>query len=262
VGGASDVVEQSVVVGASRPTVFRCLTQSDLLSRWLQAPASIEPRVGGAVRIDFARHGTVVEGRVVDLRPDEGLAVTWGVSAGPQASVLPVGSTTVRVTLADVPGGTRVTLRHEGIPRVPGLLEGHVEGWRGYLHSLRSTAPLAAIEGTPEALWDRWFQAWGEPDAAARDALVDSVLSPEGTYVDAHASTEGRAALSEWIAACRRTFPGTTVARTGPVLHTGDALLVEWDARLPGGQVFARGVSHGRLTPDGRLRAVESFWRP
>src|SRR5262245_8491013 len=107
-------VEQSVRVDASRAAVWRCLTRNDLLSTWLEAGATIEPRVGGAVRIDFARYRTVVVGEVIELVPERAIAFTWGAIGGSHGPTLPPGSTKVRITLEDAAGGTQVTLRHEG----------------------------------------------------------------------------------------------------------------------------------------------------
>ncbi len=114
----SDVVEVSVVVAARRTTVWRCVTERDLLSRWLQAEVSLEPRIGARVTIDFARYGTVVEGVVEEVMVAERLVFTWGASSGPGAAEMPAGSTRVTISLADdAGGGTRVTLRHAALCR-------------------------------------------------------------------------------------------------------------------------------------------------
>jgi len=44
-----NAVEQTVRVDASRATVWRCVTRSDLLSKWLEAGVSLDPRKGGAI---------------------------------------------------------------------------------------------------------------------------------------------------------------------------------------------------------------------
>jgi len=258
--GADDAVELSVEIAARPATVFRCVTQSDLLSRWLQADVRLEPRVGGAVRIDFARYATVVEGRVEELRADELVVFSWGVASGPQAAEMPAGSTRVRIHLAPTAVGTRVTLRHEGLPTAESRRD-HAFGWTGYLGSLAGVAPLANVEGGVEALWDRWFAAWAETDAAAREGLLAPTFADDGTFLDTHAEGRGRAFVVQWIGACQGMFPGTRLVRDGGVLHTRGALLVEWKALAPDGSTFARGVNHGRLSPDGRLAAVEGFWR-
>jgi len=257
---AEDAVELSVEIAARPATVFRCVTQSDLLSRWLQAEVRLEPRVGGDVRIDFARYGTVVEGRVLELRTDELVVFSWGVAAGPQAAEMPAGSTRVSLRLTPTAAGTRVTLRHEGIPTAQGRRD-HAMGWTGYLGSLAGVAPLANVEGGVEALWDRWFAAWAETDGAARDRLLGATLADDGTFADSHAEGRGREFVSEWIGVCQGMFPGTRLSRDGPVLHTRGALLVEWQAHPADGSKVARGINHGRLSADGRLAGVEGFWR-
>lgn len=258
-GGAA--VELSVEIAARPATVWRCVTQSDLLSRWLSATVTIEARVGGAVRIDFARYGTVVAGVVEELRPAAALAFTWGVAAGPQKDAMPAGSTRVRILLSETETGTRVTLRHEGLPSETERRD-HAFGWTGYLGSLAGVAPLAAIDGTPESLSDAWFAAWAETDAARRDAAIARCASEDVAFVDVHTEAHGRAALSQWMAMCQGKFPGVRVVRNGPVLHTRGALLVHWDVVTQDGKVVGRGTNCARLSFDGRLAEVLAFWQP
>ena len=256
--GEGDAVELSVDVAARPETVWRCVTEEALLSRWLSAGVSLEPRVGGAVRIDFARHGTVVEGVVEEVRPGERLVFSWGVGSGPQRAAMPPGSTRVRISLERTASGTRVTLRHEGLPSEKERRD-HAMGWNGYLGSLAGVAPLAAVEGGPEALWDRWCEAWGETDAARRGAVLARCVSDDVAFRDLHAEGSGREWLSQWIGGCQAMFPGTRILRDGPVLHTRGSMLARWRCEA-GGAVVARGVNHGRLSGDGRLAAVEGFW--
>lgn len=257
----SDVVEVSIVVAARRSTVWRCVTERDLLSRWMQAGVSLEPRVGAPVTIDFARYGTVVEGVVEEVTAAERLVFTWGVSTGADAAAMPVGSTRVTLSLADdAGGGTLVTLRHAGLPSEKSRRD-HAFGWTGYLGSLAGVAPLANVEGGVEALWDRWFAAWAEMDGAKRAAQLASCCEGGVSFMDTHAQLAGTTALAGWIGACQGMFPGVVMTRSGPVLHTRGALFCEWEARAPGGAVMARGVNHGRLSPEGLLAGVEGFWR-
>jgi uncharacterized protein YndB with AHSA1/START domain len=257
----ADAVELSVVIAARRATVWRCVTQDDLLARWLSADVKLDPKVGGAVRIDFTRHATVVAGKVEELRPNELLVFSWGVEKGAQAASMPVGSTRIRIRLEDAEGGTRVTLRHEGLPTAKEVQD-HSFGWTYYLGGLGAVAALANVEGGVEALWDRWFEAWGVTDAARRDALLGTVIEETGTYADEHAETAGRAALSQWMAMCQAKFPGVTVVRNGPVLATRGRVVCEWDVKLPDGKVMGRGINRALLGADGKLAAVEAFWRP
>jgi uncharacterized protein YndB with AHSA1/START domain len=256
-------VEVEVRVSAPPATVWRCLTESPLFARWLDAAATIDARHGGAVHVDFARHGVVVAGVVDEFEAGAALGFTWGVASGRGAEEIPPESSHVRITVASAPegaGGTEVALVHSGL-RTEKLCEDHLEGWASYLGNLAALAPVAAIDGGPEALWDRWFAAWGETDAAARGRLVAQCVGPDATFRDTHADVSGPEAISAWIDACQRMFPGVRLRRDGAVMHTRGALLAEWSAVGADGAVMARGINHGRVGADGRLASVEGFWR-
>lgn len=260
--GRGEAVELSVDIAASPATVWRCVTTSDLLSRWLGgAGVSMDLKVGGAVRIDFARHRTVVEGVVEAVKSERLLSFTWGVADGPQAATMPPGSTRVSITLAPLPSGTRVTLRHDGLPSEQERRD-HAFGWNSYMGSLAGIAPLASVERGVEALWDDWFAAWGEVDATKRDALLARCTTEEVTYRDAHTQGAGRTWLSGWQAMCLTMFPGARVMRDGPVLDARGSLLVRWKVLAANGSQFGRGVNFGRLSLAGTLSSVDAFWEP
>ncbi|MCA9728310.1 MAG: SRPBCC domain-containing protein, partial [Candidatus Eisenbacteria bacterium] len=146
-------VELSVEVAARPETVWRCVSGSELLSRWLTAKAEIDPHVGGAVRIDFGRHATVVEGVVEVVQENHRLVFSWGISEGTDKELMPPGSTRVSIELVEIPGGTRVTLTHADLPNEKSGRD-HSLGWNGYLANLAGLAAIAAIDGTPEELFD------------------------------------------------------------------------------------------------------------
>lgn len=252
-------VNLTVEVAASPATVFRCIVESSLLSEWLAAKASIEPRVGGAVRIEFERYRTVVEGRVVEIVPGERVAFTWGVASGPDAASMPAASTRVTISVAAAPGGSLVTLRHEGLPSDQSRRD-HEFGWRGYLGQLAQVAPRAQRAGGFDALVDSYLAAWAETDAGARAALLGGSFAEGGRFVDVHADVTGRAALDEHIAACQRMFPGVRLVRDGAVMQSRDALLVRWRAVLPSGEQAAAGTNFMQLGPGGDIEAVRGFW--
>jgi len=257
---STEAVELSVDILARPETVWRCLTESDWLSRWLQAKATLEPRVGGAVRFDFGGGG-VVEGVVQELKPNEVLAFTWGVSVGPQRDQVPVGSTLVSIRLAETSAGTRVTLRHDGLP-TDKLRGDYTTGWTSLLAGLGHLAPAVAAEGGLEGLWDAWFAAWGETSAAKRDQLLERCFTADGAFRDVHVEGRGRDWLSKWIGQSQVHFPTIRLLRQGPALHMRDAVVVHWRAESADGKTVASGINHGRLTADGKLAAVEGFWEP
>ena len=78
------------------------------------------------------RHGVEALGQFVEVEPPRRVVFTWGWTG--MFEVVP-GSTRVEVTLAAEDGGTRVVLRHYGLPDDDALGQ-HREGWQLYLGRL------------------------------------------------------------------------------------------------------------------------------
>jgi len=66
--------------------VWAALTRSDRLPQWL-APGEIEPRVGGAARLDFGDSGIVIDSTVTVFEPMRRLEYSW---SGPREPERPV----------------------------------------------------------------------------------------------------------------------------------------------------------------------------
>jgi len=66
--------------------VWDALTRSDRLPQWL-APGEIEPRVGGAARLDFGDSGIVIASQVTAFEPQRVLEYSW---SGPREAERPV----------------------------------------------------------------------------------------------------------------------------------------------------------------------------
>ncbi len=254
-------VEVSVRVTARPATVWRCLTQRDLLSRWLAADVELEPRVGAPVTIRFDRYRTRVEGAVVEVVPERRLGFTWGVAEGAQRDSMPPGSTRVTITLAPDGPGTLVVLRHEGLPSEQERRD-HRGGWQAYVAALGAVACCLPALGSPEALADAWLEAWAETAPERGAALLRATASETVAFRDAHADLQGREALLAWIRDCQARFPGVRMRREGPVLGARASLLVRWQARAGDGPVVARGVTRLRLDAEGLADEVEGFWEP
>jgi uncharacterized protein YndB with AHSA1/START domain len=113
--------------------VWRMLVEPQAMAQWL-APGSIELRVGGAVRIDFADSGTVIDSTVLKLDVPKLLEYSWSSGNEPERPM--------RWELSQVNNGTRLVLT----VRTP---EGEdaaraFAGFEGHLEML-----AAAIEGVP-----------------------------------------------------------------------------------------------------------------
>jgi uncharacterized protein YndB with AHSA1/START domain len=131
----------TVEIAAPAERVFQSLTDPDELVRWWGSPeayrttewvADLRPggrwRAGGrgADGSTFA-----VEGEFVEIDPPRKLVQTWK----PDWDGGHV--TTITYRLESIPGGTRVTVRHEGFAGRPQSAEGHTSGWEQVLSWLQ-----------------------------------------------------------------------------------------------------------------------------
>lgn len=113
--------------------VWQALTQPARLAQWL-APGRIEPRLGGAVRLDFADSGTVIDSRVSAFEAGRTLEYSWSASGEPLRPV--------RWDLAAASQGTALTLV---LTTPPGEDPGRAcAGWEAHLEMLQ-----AALAGAP-----------------------------------------------------------------------------------------------------------------
>ena len=119
-------VEHVVEIDASPDTVYRLWTTGDGLTAWWGVAAEIDPRVGGTIRVDIDGEHVMV-GEVVHLDPPHQFGFTFGWEGGDPAP----GSTEVDVVIDETDTGSRLTLRHHGLPIE--LIESHASGWTHFL---------------------------------------------------------------------------------------------------------------------------------
>ena len=127
-------VELSIWIAARPETVFAFLTEPEKLVQWIGLAAELEPRPDGLFRVDMNRR-TIVRGQYVTVEPPRRVVFTWGHEDG---TLLPAGSSTVAIVLTPERGGTRVLLRHSGLPESE--QQAHRLGWRHYLARLKTRA--------------------------------------------------------------------------------------------------------------------------
>lgn len=135
-------------------TVWRMLTDPAKLPEWL-APGRIEPRVGGAARLDFVDSGTVIDSRVTAYDEGRLLEYSWSSPDEPQRPV--------RWEIAPDGAGARLTLT---LKTPQGEDPGRAcAGWEAHREMLE-----AALEGVPIKFpFDRF--------KAARDAYREKVAA-------------------------------------------------------------------------------------
>ena len=116
-------------IRAPKSAVFDFLVDVEKLGRWL-GQFEAAPAVGeGFVLAIGPEH--VARGTFVSIEPEDRVVFSWGWDHAPE---VPPGSTTVTITLTDHEGGTRVVLRHDGLPMGPE--DQHAVGWKACLAGL------------------------------------------------------------------------------------------------------------------------------
>lgn len=113
--------------------LWRMLTLPEQLPQWL-APGSIELRVGGAAKLNFADSGTVIDSAVTVIDAPRLIEYSWSCAGQPLRPV--------RFELQAVNGGAHLTLtvrvpQSEDIART-------CAGWEAHLMMLQD-----ALEGAP-----------------------------------------------------------------------------------------------------------------
>jgi len=133
------VLEVSVHVAAPPETVFPYFTDPGRYAQWMGRDADLHPVPGGTYRV-WMREGVEAVGQFLEIDPPHRVVFTWGWVDGPP---VPPGSTRVVVTFVPEAGGTRIVLRHHGLPD-DDQRQQHTGGWEMYLGRL--AARLAGID--------------------------------------------------------------------------------------------------------------------
>ena len=115
------------LISASPATVFSYLIDPSKFAQWMGVGAELDPRPGGRFRIDAdGVHIALGEYREVDS--PHRLVMTWGWLGDDS---IPPGSTLVEITLTPEGAGTRLRLRHTGLPD-ESARQTHRAGWALY----------------------------------------------------------------------------------------------------------------------------------
>ena len=130
-----DVLEVSVHIAARPETVFPYFTDPERYVRWMGTSATLVAVPGGSYRVGI-RDVVEAAGEFLEVDPPHRVVFTWGWTD--RFAVAP-GTTRVEVTLTEEDGGTRVVLRHHGLPGEE-LCEQHRSGWETYLPRLAVVA--------------------------------------------------------------------------------------------------------------------------
>jgi len=192
------VLERTIVIQASRETVFRYFTDSDRWAAWWGAGSTIEARPGGSVVIRYP-NGVRVLGEVLEVSEPERIVFTYGYESG---KPIPPGSSRVTILLERGVRGTRLQLLHEFAQAE--VRDQHVAGWRFQL-SLFANLLANEVNANAEELVDAWFAAWVIADDAARAQALERIAAADVNFRDRYACISGLQELNEHIAASLRS---------------------------------------------------------
>ncbi len=246
-------LDRTILIRASRDTVFGFFTDSERWASWWGAGSHIEGRPGGRFLI---RHPNAVEasGEVVEILPPTRIVFTYGYESGPAS---PPGSSRVTITLEACEQGTRLHLTHE-FTDVRGRDE-HEQGWRYQLAVFGNVVGDLAHAGAADTV-DRGFAAWSEPAKAARDAAMAGVTTSPVTVQDRDSLLDGREDLLKHLDAIQRFMPGIALQRDGHIRHCQGTVLADWIAKNQAGEERAKGTNVFALDGSGRIESVVGFW--
>lgn len=123
--------------------LWKALTDSEEVSKWMAYPARIDLRPGGEYNVDFSRDNSgELDGVIVRVEPERVLAYVWGYSVI-EWIIEPEGS------------GCRYTFADHGNPTIEGADEISA-GWHAWVDSLEAHLdgkPLTAAQGQED--WQR-----------------------------------------------------------------------------------------------------------
>jgi|SRR5579871_315056 len=245
-------LERTVEIQAKPETVFRFFTDSARWASWWGAGSTIDAKPGGKV---YIRHPNGVEtvGEVLEIAAGERIVFTYGYASG---KPIPPGSSRVTIRLEAIDAGTMLHLRHEFAES--GTRDEHVQGWRFQLSLFGNVVANEVFADAASAI-DAWYDAWNLADAAARDAVLARVTSPNIRFRDRFSLLDGAADISAHISAAQRFMPGIRLARKGNVSHCQGMVLADWVATDASGQVRMSGSSVYAFRADGKIDAVTGF---
>ncbi|MFI6450348.1 SRPBCC domain-containing protein [Streptosporangium amethystogenes] len=115
--------------------VWAALSTEEVVSRWLDCKAAVDPVPGGKVRFDWGDEG-MTEGVVTDVEPGRILEYSWDETAEEASRV--------RWEVEAAGGGSRLRLTHSGLNRPQKAVKELAAGWHDFLDAL-----VAELSGTP-----------------------------------------------------------------------------------------------------------------
>ena len=254
-GPLTHKLDRSIVIQATRETVFRFFTDSARWAKWWGAGSSIEAHPGGKVLIRNPG-GIEVLGEVLEVLPPERIVFTYGFATG---KPIPAGSSRVTISLEPCEAGTRLHLLHE-FPEAA-VRDEHVQGWRFQL-SLFANIVSDEVFADSARVVDGWFEAWTVADDRARGEAFARIATPDVGFRDRFSLLDGLTDLSAHAGAAQRFMPGVRMRRKGEPRQCQGVVLADWVASGADGRELMSGTNVFVLGADGRISSATGFANP
>jgi uncharacterized protein YndB with AHSA1/START domain len=246
-------LDRTIVIRATRETVFRYFTDPARWARWWGAGSTIDPTPGGRVQIRYP-DGTEVSGEVVEIASPRLIVFTYGYVSG---KLIPPGGSRVTIRLDPHAEGTRLALTHEFADAA--TRDHHVQGWRYQLSVFSNVVVDEANAGAADAV-DGWFSAWAIEDETQREIALSTIAAPAVSFRDRFSAIDGIADLVAHIGGTQRFMPGMQLRRSGSVRHCQGTVLADWSAAAADGQPRGSGTNVFAFGLDARITSVVGFW--
>lgn len=245
-------LERTVLIRATRETVFRFFTDSSRWAKWWGEGSTIEAKPGGKV---YVLHPGGVEtlGEVLEVAAPAHIVFTYGYASG---NPITPGSSRVTIRLEPDPYGTRLHLLHEFAEAAP--RDQHIQGWRFQL-SVFANAVANEVYADAAGTVDAWYSAWTVADDKAREEALAKIVTPDIRFRDRYSLLDGLADLAAHIGAAQRFMPGIGLRRRGEIRQCQGTVLADWIAVGSDGKERMSGTSVFVFAPDGRLDSATSL---
>lgn len=244
-------LNREILIEADRETVFGFFTDAARWATWWGAGSTVEARPGGAVRIQHS-NGLVSDGEVLEVSAPERFVFTFSLHG---ERLIPAEDSRVTIRLEQQADGTMLRLTHEvADPVIRDLM---VQGWRFHFSLFANAVANYVNAGAPDVV-DAWFALWTEPDAAAREAILNRIAARRVRFRDRNSRLDGIDDLVAHTGAAQRFMPGMGLERKGGIRHCQGTVLADWVARSSDGQEKMSGTSVFVLGPGVKIDSVTS----
>lgn len=137
----NEIIEQSVILRATAPEIWRALTDRDDLEEWWSEGVTLEPKVGGKfieIWEDDEGKPQLATGEVLLAKANKEIKFTWNEKNWPKDAF-----TECSIIIVDNKSVRTLTLKHSGWEIFPEakrkkLLKDFEVGWKYHLEELKS----------------------------------------------------------------------------------------------------------------------------